>query len=367
MVRTPATTETWQLDPPSYYTFDHPITATFYIPTGDHIYTITLFKGTADLNKIDTTAIVTTATLTAPSSGNCTWTNVSGFAPDAMSTGNNACSMDTFGRKFSTTIDTSKIGGSSDGKEAIYQLFFDRNPPDQQLTGFANIKFSKQLQVGISLLLDTPQKNLPLIDNFLSFQPVFIQAFGCPPDLSVDFSWKKDDGNGKDEIKDIPVNKDGEAIFAKGSATTDKNIKYDLNPFSDGAYALTATCKNGGTGTTTFTVGAPPVPPSPLQLCQTSSSTPGNCNTALGTISTDPGGFISSVLGILLSVSGMIALYLIIRSGYQLMTSRGNPEAIQAAKERLVSAIVGLLFIIFSLVIMSVIGIDLLKIPGFSN
>ncbi len=110
-----------------------------------------------------------------------------------------------------------------------------------------------------------------------------------------------------------------------------------------------------------------PSPAPPLQPCQTTSGKlPENCNTALGRILTNPGGFIQSMFGILLSVSGMLALYLIIRSGYQLMTSRGNPEAIQAAKERLVSAIVGLLFIIFSLVILSVIGVDLLRIPGFS-
>lgn len=104
----------------------------------------------------------------------------------------------------------------------------------------------------------------------------------------------------------------------------------------------------------------------PKQPCQDSNATLQNCKTALGAIDTSAGGFIKSLLGILMSVSGMIALYLIVRSGYQLMTSRGNPEAIQEARERLTSAIVGLLLIIFSLVILSVIGVDLLKIPGFS-
>lgn len=111
-----------------------------------------------------------------------------------------------------------------------------------------------------------------------------------------------------------------------------------------------------------------PTPIPPLQPCQTvSGKTPENCNTALGIISSDPGGFLTSMLGILMSVSGMLALYFIVRSGYQLMMSRGNPEAIQEARERLTSAIVGLLLIIFSLVIMSVIGVDLLKIPGFGS
>ncbi|MDP3941304.1 MAG: pilin [bacterium] len=87
--------------------------------------------------------------------------------------------------------------------------------------------------------------------------------------------------------------------------------------------------------------------------------------TPFGMLSTEPSGLVSDVLGYLLSISGMIALLLIIRSGYQIMTSSGNPEAIQEARERLTSAIVGLLFIIFSLVILQVVGVDILHIPEF--
>lgn len=84
-------------------------------------------------------------------------------------------------------------------------------------------------------------------------------------------------------------------------------------------------------------------------------------------LSTSAGTFIGQVLGVLLSISGMVAVALIIMSGYQYMTSRGNPDAIQAAKDRLTSALVGLLFIIFSIVILTVIGVDILQIPGFGN
>lgn len=90
----------------------------------------------------------------------------------------------------------------------------------------------------------------------------------------------------------------------------------------------------------------------------------GNNNSPL-IFATDPAGFVRTLLGFLLSISGMVATYLILRSAYQFMTSRGNPEAIQEAKDRLTSAIVGLLFIIFSLVIIQVIGVDILQIPGF--
>lgn len=94
----------------------------------------------------------------------------------------------------------------------------------------------------------------------------------------------------------------------------------------------------------------------------------GLVDTGLGVkIPTDPVGFIKQLFTILLSLSGGIALILIMVSGYSLMFSQGNSEKLEGAKETLTSAIVGLLFIIFSLVILQVIGVDLLKIPGFEN
>ena len=92
----------------------------------------------------------------------------------------------------------------------------------------------------------------------------------------------------------------------------------------------------------------------------------GKCPTGLGiSINTSPGGFVRSVFGLILSIAGGIALLLIIYSGYQLITSQGTPEKLEAARQQLVSAIVGLLFIIFALVILQVIGVDILQIPGF--
>lgn len=89
-------------------------------------------------------------------------------------------------------------------------------------------------------------------------------------------------------------------------------------------------------------------------------------STGLGIdISTDPVGFIKSIFSVLLSISGGIALILIIYSGYQIMLSQGNAEKVEGAKETLTSAIIGLLFIIFSLVLLQTIGVDILRIPGF--
>ncbi len=93
----------------------------------------------------------------------------------------------------------------------------------------------------------------------------------------------------------------------------------------------------------------------------------GSVNTALGPWSADPSGFVTSLFGILLSISGGIAVLLIMFSGYRIVTSQGDPEKLQGGKEQLTAAIVGLLFIIFSLVILQIIGVDVLKLPGFSG
>lgn len=102
-----------------------------------------------------------------------------------------------------------------------------------------------------------------------------------------------------------------------------------------------------------------------------SDSTNGDCKsivTALGKIDvSSPTDFIAKAFGILLSFAGGIALIIIIFSGYRLLISQGDPEKVKNARETLTSAIVGLLFIIFSIVILQVIAIDIFHIPGFTK
>ena len=83
-------------------------------------------------------------------------------------------------------------------------------------------------------------------------------------------------------------------------------------------------------------------------------------------VPTSAPGLISKLLQIVLAISGVVALIFIIVSGYRFMLSQGNPEAVQEARESLTSAIVGLLFIIFALVILQLITVNILHIPGFN-
>jgi hypothetical protein len=90
--------------------------------------------------------------------------------------------------------------------------------------------------------------------------------------------------------------------------------------------------------------------------------------TSLGIpLPTEPGGLLSALLGIVLSIAGGISIILIMISGYRMMISQGDPEKIKDAREQLTAAIIGLLFIIFSLVILQLIGVSILNLPGFNQ
>ena len=88
-------------------------------------------------------------------------------------------------------------------------------------------------------------------------------------------------------------------------------------------------------------------------------------DTAIGSIPTNPQAFIERLFSIILSLAGVAALGLLIYGGYTFMVSRGDPERVKGARETIMSAVIGLLFIIFSLVLLQVIGAEILKIPGF--
>ncbi len=93
----------------------------------------------------------------------------------------------------------------------------------------------------------------------------------------------------------------------------------------------------------------------------------GMVDTAIGTIPTNFQGFVNRLFTIVLSVAGVSALGLIIYGGYTYMTSRGDTEKIKHGREIITAAIIGLLFIIFSFVILQVITGEILRIPGFNN
>lgn len=76
-------------------------------------------------------------------------------------------------------------------------------------------------------------------------------------------------------------------------------------------------------------------------------------------------GFLEFVLKWAFFASGGIIVLMVIATGYTLLTSQGNPEKLQAAKENIVALFSGLILIAFSLVLLQAIGADILKLPTF--
>ncbi len=156
--------------------------------------------------------------------------------------------------------------------------------------------------------------------------------------------------------------------------------KYACNPWSNEPCksqgkvctqtALTYVCQDP-TATATSSAGLSAtqicsfVTGSDHQKCVDCFAIPG-VYTPFGCIETDPQKFISKILKIAIGIAGGIAFLMIIYGGFVIMTSSGNPEKLTNGKEILTSAISGLLLIIFSVVILKIIGVDILGIPGLT-
>lgn len=149
--------------------------------------------------------------------------------------------------------------------------------------------------------------------------------------------------------------------------------------FTNGNYNVSVTCggktftddpegtfPQGRFSVSRETLSPTQLPPPPFPNCASENN--GQCvqvNTAIGRINTTDEGFIINIFLVILGLSGGVAILIIIYAGYLIMTSRGNAEQIQKGRELLTSALIGLLFIIFSFVILETLTIDILHIPGF--
>lgn len=89
--------------------------------------------------------------------------------------------------------------------------------------------------------------------------------------------------------------------------------------------------------------------------------------TAVGCIKREPTALISALIQIGLSIAGGITLLVILAAGFMLTTSQGDPKRAGEAKEMITAAVMGILFIIFSVTILQFIGYNVLKIPGFGG
>lgn len=89
--------------------------------------------------------------------------------------------------------------------------------------------------------------------------------------------------------------------------------------------------------------------------------------TAVGCVPSQPKTLVSGVLKFITFASGGIALILMFFGAFNMVTSAGNPENLKKANDQFVNAVIGLLFILFSVLLLQVIGVDILDIPGFGK
>lgn len=92
----------------------------------------------------------------------------------------------------------------------------------------------------------------------------------------------------------------------------------------------------------------------------------GGIMTALGCIKTDYVGFVQDfLLRIGIGLAGLISLATIIISAITIQTSGGDAEKISQAQDQIKASIFGLMLVIFSILILKIIGVNILGIPGF--
>ena len=91
----------------------------------------------------------------------------------------------------------------------------------------------------------------------------------------------------------------------------------------------------------------------------------GAIDTALGCIPYTAPEFTPALIKFLIGVVGAISLVVMLIATIQIMTGGGNPEQVKKGKELFTGAIMGILFIIFSVTLLRLIAADIIKLEGF--
>lgn len=88
-------------------------------------------------------------------------------------------------------------------------------------------------------------------------------------------------------------------------------------------------------------------------------------DTAIGCFPvSDTNSMLTFILRWALGVSGGITFLLVIVSAFLIMSSGGNPEKVKTGRELLTASLAGLILVIFSVFILDLMGIRILRVPG---
>lgn len=154
-----------------------------------------------------------------------------------------------------------------------------------------------------------------------------------------------DDLDGGTYILDVYYNNDHDFVLYQ--------IEFTVSS-GGGSYQIT---QNSGAGGNSITPGD--------QLLITLSDDPksGAIDTPFGGVPRNPQGIASAFVSIAIGIAGGLAFLLMVYGGFRMIFSNGDPKAIQDAREIITSAIIGLIVIVFSVVLLRLIGISILGLP----
>lgn len=93
----------------------------------------------------------------------------------------------------------------------------------------------------------------------------------------------------------------------------------------------------------------------------------GKVYTAVGCLGTSGSGLAGDLISLMLGLAGGVSLLTILVAAFTFSTSQGDTNKVKKAKELMTAAVSGLLFIIFSIIILNFVGVSLLRIPGLSG
>jgi len=109
-----------------------------------------------------------------------------------------------------------------------------------------------------------------------------------------------------------------------------------------------------------------------VRLCK--GDTTGECSgclnrggiyTAFGCFTGDADEFTSQILKFAVGIAGGVSFLMLIYGAFLYTISAGDPKALDNAKGTISGALTGLIFIIFSVILLNMIGFQILQLPGF--
>ena len=87
--------------------------------------------------------------------------------------------------------------------------------------------------------------------------------------------------------------------------------------------------------------------------------------TGVGCLPVDTIGLTRGLITLSLGVAGLLLTVQIIVGAGEIIFSDGDSQKVQKARQRITSSVIAILFIVFGVAILQIIGVNILMIPGF--